>query len=120
MNTDPFKRQLLAKEQELLTRLKESGAVARAVPGDIAGDVGDKSIGDEQKAEQFKEADTDWKVLRQVQDALRRIEDGTYGKCLFDGGPIEEKRLKAIPWAAYCAKHTASSEEAASFRPPSL
>ncbi len=119
MNTDQFKRQLLAKEQELLTRIKQSGAGARGVAGDI-GDVGDRSVDDEQKDQQFSEADSDWKTLNQVRDALRRIEAGTFGKCLVDGGPIEQKRLKAIPWAPYCAKHEALLEGATSLRTPSL
>jgi RNA polymerase-binding transcription factor DksA len=29
---------------------------------------------------------------------LRRIENGTYGQCLIDGGPIDPKRLDAVPW----------------------
>ena len=39
-------------------------------------------------------------LLTEVKDALKRIEDGTYGKCVNCGRPIPEKRLEAIPWAA--------------------
>ena len=39
-------------------------------------------------------------LLTEVQRALKRIEDGTYGKCVNCGRPIPEKRLEAIPWAA--------------------
>ncbi len=39
-------------------------------------------------------------LLTEVQRALKRIEDGTYGKCADCGQPIPEKRLEAIPWAA--------------------
>lgn len=120
MNTERYKRELLAKEQELLTRLKQAGADVREPADDSAVDVGDKSIDDEEKGEQLKEAESDWKVLNQVRDALKRIEDGTFGKCLVDGRPIGEKRLKAIPWAPYCAKHQAQLEKAASLRTPSL
>ena len=38
-------------------------------------------------------------LLTQVQRALKRIENGTYGKCVNCGQPIPEKRLEAIPWA---------------------
>ena len=44
-------------------------------------------------------------MLNQVRDALARIENGTYGHCLADGGPIDTKRLEAIPWTPYCLKH---------------
>jgi len=39
-------------------------------------------------------------LLKEVEDALKRIEQGTYGKCVNCGRPIPEKRLEAIPWAA--------------------
>src|SRR6266849_2737034 len=38
-------------------------------------------------------------LLTQVERALERIDNGTYGKCVNCGQPIPEKRLEAIPWA---------------------
>ena len=43
-------------------------------------------------------------LLTEVQQALERIEQGIYGKCINCGQPIPEKRLEAIPWAAYDVK----------------
>ena len=43
-------------------------------------------------------------LLTEVEAALRRIDEGTYGKCVNCGQPIPEKRLEAIPWAAYDVK----------------
>jgi len=40
--------------------------------------------------------------LRNLRAALDRIRDGTYGTCMFCEEPINDKRLAAIPWAAYC------------------
>ncbi len=40
--------------------------------------------------------------LRQIEDALRRIEEGTYGYCKECGEPIEEGRLLAKPFATLC------------------
>jgi DnaK suppressor protein len=39
-------------------------------------------------------------LLTEVLQALQRIDDGTYGRCVACGNPIPEKRLEAIPWAA--------------------
>ena len=39
-------------------------------------------------------------LLTEVLRALKRIDDGTYGKCENCGKPIPEKRLEAIPWAS--------------------
>ncbi len=38
-------------------------------------------------------------LLEAVEEALRRLGDGTYGLCIDCGQPIPEKRLAAIPWA---------------------
>ena len=41
-------------------------------------------------------------VLRAIDGALQRIEDGTYGTCTTCGQPISEERLEAIPYATEC------------------
>ena len=40
--------------------------------------------------------------LAQVNAALARVENGTYGSCSVCGEPIGEKRLEAVPHAATC------------------
>jgi RNA polymerase-binding transcription factor DksA len=41
-------------------------------------------------------------ALYQVEQALDRIRQGTYGRCELTGRPIEKARLEAIPWARFC------------------
>ena len=41
-------------------------------------------------------------VLAQIDAALARMEDGTYGTCQRCGKPINEERLEAFPYVAYC------------------
>jgi DnaK suppressor protein len=48
-----------------------------------------------------------------VQDALHRIEDGAYGKCIACGRQIEAARPKAIPWAPYCLEDQEKQDKAA-------
>src|SRR5262249_17454093 len=50
------------------------------------------------------------RVLTQVNEALARIDAGTYGKCANCGKPIAPARLKALPWAALCIECQAKSE----------
>ncbi|GCE12941.1 TraR/DksA family transcriptional regulator [Tengunoibacter tsumagoiensis] len=44
----------------------------------------------------------DQALLSEINTALKRIEDGTYGKCIECGKVIPEKRLEALPWALRC------------------
>jgi DnaK suppressor protein len=120
MNPDQYRQRLLAKEQELSARVKRTMASAREPGDESAHDVADSSVTDELKSEQFTEAEADRVVLNQVGDALKRIEEGTFGTCVVDGGPIEEARLEAVPWTPYCLKHQQLREDTGSARTPTL
>jgi DnaK suppressor protein len=50
-------------------------------------------------------------LLTEVQDALKRIEAGTYGYCIVCGQAIPEKRLEAIPWTPRCLKDEEQVEQ---------
>ncbi|MDQ2884749.1 MAG: TraR/DksA family transcriptional regulator [Chloroflexota bacterium] len=50
-------------------------------------------------------------LLTEVEAALKRIEDGSYGKCIVCGDAIPEKRLEAIPWASRCVKDQEALEQ---------
>ena len=43
--------------------------------------------------------------LDEVERALRKLDDGTYGKCETCGDPIAEPRLEAMPATRYCIQH---------------
>jgi DnaK suppressor protein len=43
--------------------------------------------------------------LSDVEHALRRLDDGTYGTCEACGQPIGPERLEAAPAARFCASH---------------
>jgi DnaK suppressor protein len=118
MNVETYRRRLIALEERLSVRSAADGGRARDHVLDLPADTGDMAVADEAASEDFSQAELDATILQQVRDALRRIEDGTYGRCLADGGPIEAKRLDAVPWAAYCIRHQRLLEAAS--RPSSL
>jgi DnaK suppressor protein len=120
LNTDHYKQRLLDREKELIARINRASANARE-PGDGSPhDAGDESVIDELKEEQLTEAETNRTLLQQVRAALKRIDDGTFGKCAADGKPIEEPRLEAMPWTPYCLKHQEAIEAAAPPKTPTL
>ena len=105
MDINGYKQRLLELEARISSDLTRDLASGREQLVDMAGDAGDASVADESESEDFTEAELDTITLQQVQAALRRIENGTFGQCVVDGGPIELKRLDAIPWARYCLRH---------------
>ena len=120
MKVEQYEKILRAKEQNLVARIERARESARELSGEEVRDLGDVSVDDEAREEQLREADTDRVVLNQVRDALKRIGDGTFGKCVVDGGRIEEKRLEAVPWTPYCIKHQQMLEESRPPRTPTL
>jgi len=55
--------------------------------------------------------DSERKLIEQIDDALERIQDGTYGICEGSGEPIPVERLQAIPWARYCVAYASLLEK---------
>src|SRR5882672_11241626 len=120
MNVQEYKQRLLELETRLSTRTVREREQAREQVIDTAADTGDTSVVDEGESEDFTEAELDATVLQQVRDALKRIDDGTFGRCVVDGEPIEPKRLEAVPWTPYCLKHQKLVEAASRPRTPTL
>ncbi len=50
-------------------------------------------------------------TLKEIDAALRRIKDGTYGVCMATHKQIKVARLKAKPWARFCIDHKRSEEQ---------
>ena len=55
--------------------------------------------------------DIEVEILQEIDKALKRMEEGTYGLCEVCGKPIEEKRLEALPWTTLCIEHAAEAEK---------
>jgi DnaK suppressor protein len=55
--------------------------------------------------------DGERKLLREINDALQRIEERTYGVCEGTGKEISKARLEANPWARYCVEYARMVEQ---------
>ena len=101
-----FKASLLAKRNELLGNvsymekdaLQEERSDLSNMPIHMA-DMGTDSYEQEFTLELM---DSERKIISEIDEALGRIENGTYGICQLNGEPIPKSRLVAIPWARYC------------------
>jgi DnaK suppressor protein len=66
------------------------------------GDLADQASGNNEVHIQVKLKQTDAKILQATDEALQRMEKGTYGICRDCGDPIAQARLEAIPWTRVC------------------
>lgn len=66
------------------------------------GDFVDQASDDNEVHVNIRLLQTDAKLLRAIEAALSRIEDGSYGVCTECGEDISEVRLKAVPWTSVC------------------
>jgi DnaK suppressor protein len=103
MNVSAFKDVLLKKRAELaavggLKPLQSSIEHNNGRQGDMA----DQASGNNEVHIQLRLKQTDAKILQAIDEALMRIEKGTYGLCRDCGEPIAEARLNAIPWTRVC------------------
>jgi DnaK suppressor protein len=75
------------------------------------GDTEDMAVSDQAKSQAADLSSTANGELGLVQDALKRIEKGTYGKCVECAEEISLARLEAVPWAPYCLKDQQEHEQ---------
>jgi RNA polymerase-binding protein DksA len=66
------------------------------------GDLADQATGNNEVHIQLKLKQTDAKILQAIEEALVRMDKGTYGVCRDCGDPIAAARLQAIPWTRVC------------------
>ncbi len=108
-------RKLLQKKSDELRRNMSAQRVSQAVlRQDHPSDEADLSQQSHEEWIFLNRNTLEMKLLRDVQDALHRIDLETYGICHRCEEPISAKRLEAVPWAKYCvACQEAIAERAA-------
>src|SRR6202162_5439770 len=102
--TDETRALLLAKRTEIVAKVDQLGAHA---PAEVASLVFGKRIGDgttyavERMTDAYQ-ARTIYATVTEIDQAVERLDEGTYGRCAACGTLIPEERLLAVPWAALC------------------
>lgn len=101
---DHYRRILTARRGELA---RETVAAERKVgeQDELAQkDTADRATASVAKDDLLGEAERDSGVLSEIESALRRIRDGSYGRCAECGREIPRMRLDAVPWTPFCIK----------------
>ncbi len=96
-----YRKLLEEKRSELMDRVRQALAGAGA-EAEGAPDLGDRALTTTSQEMLLQLSVGERKILRLIDEALERIEEGTYGACVHCGGPIQKARLEAIPWARHC------------------
>ena len=99
----PYKEALLRKRGEILA----AGGGVKPLTASMdtnsrQGDLADQASGNNEVHIQLKLKQTDAKILQAIEEALYRLEKGTYGVCRDCGEEIAAARLNAIPWTRVC------------------
>jgi DnaK suppressor protein len=96
-------RKILEKKAEEVRRSMSAQKAAQLVSRlDVPSDEGDLSQQHHEEWIFLNRNTIDMRHLREINDALHRMDTEQYGICLECEEPISGKRLDAVPWAKYC------------------
>lgn len=114
-------RQLLQQQlREHTEHIRDDRAAALDFNEDGVMDTPDLSVMDVSKELAFRLGEKESQMVADIDQALLRIKEGTYGFCARCGKPIDERRLEAVPTARYDADCQKLIETARGEETPSL
>jgi len=107
-----FKKLVLKKKEEILDEIKHISEDTlkksqKEASGDISGytyHMADVATDTYDREFSLGLASNERKLIYEFDDALKRIEEGTFGVCEDCKSPIAKNRLKAVPYARLCVK----------------
>jgi RNA polymerase-binding transcription factor DksA len=112
-------RRLLAAEHDRLDGIRdgivaqgiaeetEAESIAESDNGQHQADVGTETFDRERDLGILEQVEIE---LSDIEHALARLDDGTYGRCEACGASIDDARLEALPAARFCLAHQAAVE----------
>jgi DnaK suppressor protein len=101
-SADKVRKRLLQKKEELLLDLAKNREVSEETIDESAQDMADRATSAYTKEFAYSLSESERKTMVLIDQALERLEAGTYGVCVHCGLPCQEKRLEAVPWARHC------------------
>jgi DnaK suppressor protein len=111
-----FKALLNGKIEELLSGAEKAVSGMSESKDENFPDPTDRATHETDRNFLLRVKDRERKLITKVQEALKRIEDGTYGVCEFCGEDISVKRLEARPVTTCCIECKKEEEEQEKWR----
>ena len=117
-----YEQLLLQKKKELLDDIGEMmknrvSTTIKEATGDLSSysyHMADQGTDAMERELAFMFASKSGRLVYHIDEALRRIEDGTYGKCSMCKKPISKARLEAVPHARLCIDCKSAEEDSRS------
>ena len=113
-----FEALLLAKKREMLKEMgiitERHGETIKEATGDLSHysyHMADQGTDNMERELAFAYASKGGRLIYHIDQALKRIKDGSYGKCHSCGKQIQRARLRAVPHARLCIQCKSAEEE---------
>ena len=97
-----FRERLEVKKEEILEAFTKNKNYGKEADGEPSQDIADKAANSYTKEFLFSLSNSERQLLKQVDEALSRIQDRRYGVCASCEDSLNLKRLQAVPWATLC------------------
>ncbi len=109
-----YEQLLLDKKKTLLEEMGVIGTTMKEASGDLSSysyHMADQGTDTMDREMQFMFASKSGRLVYHIDEALRRIQDGSYGICQTCNKPISQARLEAVPHARLCIDCKSKEEE---------
>ena len=97
-----YRRLLDEKKSSLSQEIAKTRSAEEETTEESTQDIADKAVSSYTREFLYSLTDGERGTLLQIDEALVRVDEGSYGFCANCGQPMAEKRLTAVPWAPYC------------------
>ncbi len=107
-----FRKLLVDKRRELLGDMGSMENNAFNSDGHSASPIHMADVGSDNFEQEFTLGllESERQTLREIHEAIERVDNGTFGICTATGKPIGRARLEAKPWAKYCIEYARQLE----------
>ncbi|MDH3348131.1 MAG: RNA polymerase-binding protein DksA [Desulfobulbaceae bacterium] len=105
-----FKEQLEAMKKDIISDVEQTLVEMTTHPGNIP-DPNDRATFESDRNFELRLRSREQKLMSKIDEAIARIDEGTYGICLDCGEGITIKRLEARPVASFCIDCKTSQEQ---------
>ena len=99
---ETFRQTLISKRREMMDLYAHDIKVGQEATDDNADDFADRANNSYSREMNSALSDAERQILIHIDDAMIRLDKGTYGRCDYCEEAIGVPRLEAVPWARYC------------------